>query len=592
MSTYWQYYQLSFDPFINDQSDDIVYLSARFQQQLDLLVHLAMNEKNIQLVTGLTGVGKSTMMRFLLKALSNASGICKVHGGATITADIIQELLLRHLGLKVDPTQKDTYKALLQAKILDMGENHQHFYLLIDNAHKLPQTSLALLLELMDWQLDIPLSLHITLFGGPQLEAVFAELTSSHLGEHLTHTIRIAPLSLEDTQQYIQHRLAMAGWRNEFPFSSQQIEKIRQLSYGIPGKINSVAKQALRQKIKMKKTKKPSLLRRLPLTYMNQAIAGVIVIFLGYFIFFNQNVTENSDKLSVVQALEVHPQPMTQDLTSSTPLLAQMDETAMPQSMLNTTSSVTSESSSSTALVPNDSPDSRLPLRQGELASSDTALALPKESLAAPMPHDENLDTSTGSYVSTSDEKNVGAVLPTMPSNTMTEGAAGNSKPLTLTQAVHPALKASSTPSKEKSALASTVTSPKPVLITDAEMNVLHINKQAVMKNTSSVLPSVSGFADEKYILSRPKTNYALQIAGSYDFPKLQQNLALAHQDQNIRYFKTILHQKPWYVAVYGDYHSQEMAKASINSLPMSLRSNQPWPRSYGSIQEAIKAKV
>ena len=51
MAIYWQQHQLSFDPFMTEDTNEVAYLSPRYEQQLDLLAHLVNNEDKIQLVT-------------------------------------------------------------------------------------------------------------------------------------------------------------------------------------------------------------------------------------------------------------------------------------------------------------------------------------------------------------------------------------------------------------------------------------------------------------------------------------------------------------------------------------------------------------
>lgn len=309
MATYWQQLQLSFDPFMLEQTNETPYLSPRFEQQLDLLVHLATSENKIQLVTGLTGIGKTTMMRLFLKELVDSVAICKVHGGATITPDVLQELLARHLNISVDASQTTLYKQALQAKMLLMQQKQQHFYLLIDNAHKLPKASLAFLLDIMSWQPENSNVLHMVLFGGPQLEAIFAELTATALGEHKTHTIRLEPLSEEEVRDYIQHRLTLADWDKVFPFLEVELKKITQVSNGIPAKINYLAKQVLQKKVQAypnqrnKDKKKTGKMKNISI--------GVAVILIGFIVFNAYETYEKSQSISnSQQKLAIHAEPM------------------------------------------------------------------------------------------------------------------------------------------------------------------------------------------------------------------------------------------------------------------------------------------
>lgn len=309
MATYWQQLQLSFDPFMLEPTNETPYLSPRFEQQLDLLVHLATSENKIQLVTGLTGIGKTTMMRLFLKELVDSVAICKVHGGATITPDVLQELLARHLSISVDASQTNLYQQALKAKMLTMQHKQQHLYLLIDNAHKLPKASLAFLLDIMSWQPEGSNVLHMVLFGGPQLEAIFAELTATVLGEHKTHTIRLESLNEEEVSDYIQHRLTLAGWSQSFPFLDVELNKITQISNGIPAKINYLAKQVLQKKVQAYPQQRNKDNKNM--SKMKSAGIGIAVMLIG-FVLFNtyENYEKSQSTSNSSQKLVIHAQPM------------------------------------------------------------------------------------------------------------------------------------------------------------------------------------------------------------------------------------------------------------------------------------------
>jgi len=247
MSLYWQSMQLTYDPFMAEQANQTPFVSPKWEQQLNLLVHLATSQDSMLLVLGVSGIGKSTMMRQFIETLGHAGGICKIHGGATITTDVLQDLVARHLGFAVSQVDPEQFSSKLLEQMGRMrGEGHD-FYLVIDNAHKLPKASLAFLLELVEIQGADHHPIHIVLFGGPQLEAMIGDITSQHLGEVLTHSIQLEPLSLEYVKNYVEQRLSLAGFTEGIPFTQNQLQQIYQISGGIPAKVNSLARQLLLQ---------------------------------------------------------------------------------------------------------------------------------------------------------------------------------------------------------------------------------------------------------------------------------------------------------------------------------------------------------
>lgn len=247
MSLYWQSMHLEYDPFMAEQANQTPFVFPKWEQQLNLLVHLATSQDSMLLVLGVSGIGKSTMMRQFIENLGHSGGICKIHGGATITIEVLQDLIARHLGFTLSQQDPEQFSSQLLERIGRMRAEGHDFYLVIDNAHKLPKASLGLLLELVEIQGGDHHPIHTILFGGPQLEAVIGEITSQHLGEVLTHSLHLEPLSIDYLKHYVEQRLKLAGFSDALPFTQNQLQQIYQISGGVPAKVNSLARQLLLQ---------------------------------------------------------------------------------------------------------------------------------------------------------------------------------------------------------------------------------------------------------------------------------------------------------------------------------------------------------
>ena len=106
--------------------------------------------------------------------------------------------------------------------------------------------------------------------------------------------------------------------------------------------------------------------------------------------------------------------------------------------------------------------------------------------------------------------------------------------------------------------------------------------------------PATSGAATSAYhqdawYRQRPATEYALQLLGTrsrqaaQDFMKSHSGLG------DLGYFETVHEGKPWFVVTQGAYATRSQAQQGVARLPESLRKQQPWPRSMGSIQQSLR---
>lgn len=82
---------------------------------------------------------------------------------------------------------------------------------------------------------------------------------------------------------------------------------------------------------------------------------------------------------------------------------------------------------------------------------------------------------------------------------------------------------------------------------------------------------------------------YVLQLLGTRS-----QDAALSFIRQqagleNMGYFETQHEGRPWFVVTQGLYGSRQQAQQGISQLPASLRSQNPWPRGMGAIQQSLR---
>lgn len=95
--------------------------------------------------------------------------------------------------------------------------------------------------------------------------------------------------------------------------------------------------------------------------------------------------------------------------------------------------------------------------------------------------------------------------------------------------------------------------------------------------------------SDERYLLSLPASHYTLQLVGSKSSDGVR-DFANRHKDGKIIVFRQRLNNKPWYVAVTGDYPNREQATTALAGLPKALRELKPWARPLSKVQADIKS--
>jgi len=82
--------------------------------------------------------------------------------------------------------------------------------------------------------------MQIVLAGQPELADKLANPRMAQLRQRISLVSGLQPLSLEETNKYIQHRLRVAGHHGEPVFSQAALARITEFAAGIPRNINSL----------------------------------------------------------------------------------------------------------------------------------------------------------------------------------------------------------------------------------------------------------------------------------------------------------------------------------------------------------------
>ena len=245
---YTAYWSLRSSPFLNADSDTLLYPSDQFQEGLARLFYLIDQERVAGLVTGPYGVGKT----FLLTALCRRAERIKLpiirfdaipDGGLPMARHII-----RRIGIQQEPLALADALMLLQQRCMDGTRGLSRHVLLIDEAQYLADTSDGLYLVHFLANLRIRAATSekplftIVLSGTPDLEDKVRDYES--LRRRIQLSWHLEPLSAAQTTEYVnQHIRAVGG--DSWIFTVDSLAAIHRITGGIPRSINNLCDTAL-----------------------------------------------------------------------------------------------------------------------------------------------------------------------------------------------------------------------------------------------------------------------------------------------------------------------------------------------------------
>jgi hypothetical protein len=121
----------------------------------------------------------------------------------------------------------------------------RRFIVVIDEAQNLDASVLETVRLLSDFETPQAKLLQIILSGQPELAEKLASPQLAQLRQRISLLNRLAPLSVEESGRYIQHRLRVAGYCGGPLFAPEAMKAIAQFSAGIPRNINNCCFNAL-----------------------------------------------------------------------------------------------------------------------------------------------------------------------------------------------------------------------------------------------------------------------------------------------------------------------------------------------------------
>jgi general secretion pathway protein A len=141
-------------------------------------------------------------------------------------------------------TVKD-YIDPLNASLLAAHAAGRNTVLIIDEAQNLSADVLEQLRLLTNLETSERKLLQIILIGQPELRAMVAKPSMEQLAQRVIARFHLGALSPQETQQYIAHRLAVAGLTGPLPFDRGALRRVHALSHGVPRRINLLCDRAL-----------------------------------------------------------------------------------------------------------------------------------------------------------------------------------------------------------------------------------------------------------------------------------------------------------------------------------------------------------
>ena len=243
---YLSFFGLNEKPFAITPDPRYLFMSERHAEALAHLVYGINEAGGFVQLTGEVGTGKTTIIRSLLAQAPRNAEVALVLN-PRISAPEFLLTICEELGIGVPDSAVGSVKELvdiLNRYLLRAHAEGKRVVLVVDEAQNLAPEVLEQVRLLTNLETETHKLLQIILIGQPELRDILARTELRQLAQRVTGRYHLAPLSPEQTRDYLRHRLRVAGATSDI-FTTMALREAHRLSQGVPRLINVIADRAL-----------------------------------------------------------------------------------------------------------------------------------------------------------------------------------------------------------------------------------------------------------------------------------------------------------------------------------------------------------
>lgn len=242
---YESHFGLREPPFGITPDTSFAFACNSHQEALNTLLVAARNGEGFMKVTGEVGTGKTLLCRRFLAAL-DARFVSAYIPNPYLEPRTLMLALADEIGVNL-PRESDQHYLLkeLSRALLNFARQGKTVVVCLDEAQAMPLETLEALRLLTNLETEKRKLLQVVLFGQPELDERLGEPAVRQLRQRITFQYRLSMLTLQEVDQYLAHRLRVAGYRGSRLFQPGAVRRMHRASGGVPRLINIMAHKSL-----------------------------------------------------------------------------------------------------------------------------------------------------------------------------------------------------------------------------------------------------------------------------------------------------------------------------------------------------------
>lgn len=240
LDVYKSVYNLEGQPFRLSPDHRFSFAHQTYNDAKSYLKYAISEGEGIVAITGAAGTGKTTLIASLISELDQSQVQVGVVTNMQLDSGGLLSLVADAFSLEVERSERVNSLNVFKQFLKQQREVGRRVVLIVDEAQGLTPELLEDLRLFSNFQEDEQLLMQIFLVGQESMMDLIRAPGMEQLHQRIIAAAELKPLNLEQTIEYIVHRLTRVGWKNDPVITDEACNLVYKFSEGIPRLINLI----------------------------------------------------------------------------------------------------------------------------------------------------------------------------------------------------------------------------------------------------------------------------------------------------------------------------------------------------------------
>ena len=239
-----QFFRFRENPFKLAPDPAYLFLSSGHEEALAHLKYGISQGEGFISITGKTGVGKTLICIAFIESLDEKTEVA-YFSDPILSSDQLLKKIHRKFRISSDNYNGKSLLDAFYSFLMDKRRGRKRVVLIIDEAQKLEKDTFEQIRLLSNLETSRDKLIQIVLVGQPELTEMLNSYELRQMGQRISVSYHINPLTSLETKEYILYRINIASQGAQVEFDQSVFRHIFRYSSGIPRLINIACDKTL-----------------------------------------------------------------------------------------------------------------------------------------------------------------------------------------------------------------------------------------------------------------------------------------------------------------------------------------------------------